>query len=99
MTGSTTGAPTGTTTAAACSNLHPFIDGELDEADAAAFRQHLGVCATCPGELEAAVLADAVAEAGLGVQLGAAARVTDAAAPAPAHAVATAATNGGAATT
>jgi tetratricopeptide (TPR) repeat protein len=52
-------------TAVLCSNLHPFIDGELDEAASAAFRQHLGGCATCPAEFEAAVLADAVAEGNL----------------------------------
>ncbi|HEY0710677.1 MAG TPA: zf-HC2 domain-containing protein [Polyangia bacterium] len=53
-------------TASLCSHLHPFIDGELDEAEASAFRLHLGECAVCPAELEAAMMADAIAETNLG---------------------------------
>jgi cellulose synthase operon protein C len=49
--------------AASCADLHPFLDGELDDARASAFRRHLGACPRCPPELEAAVLTDATAEA------------------------------------
>jgi hypothetical protein len=42
----------------ACANLELFLDGELDDAGANAFRRHLGVCDRCPTQLEATVLAD-----------------------------------------
>ena len=47
---------------ALCEKLHPFVDGELDDQEARAFRLHLGQCRTCAGDLEAAVLCDALAE-------------------------------------
>jgi tetratricopeptide (TPR) repeat protein len=46
----------------ACANLEPFLDGELDDAGATAFRRHLGLCERCPGALEATILADDLAE-------------------------------------
>jgi tetratricopeptide (TPR) repeat protein len=50
---------------AICEKLHPFVDGELDDREAQAFRRHLGECARCPAELEATVLCDALAEEAL----------------------------------
>ena len=34
-----------------CSNLVPFVDGELPDADAAEFRAHLRVCLACQADL------------------------------------------------
>jgi hypothetical protein len=50
---------------AICEKLHPFVDGELDDGEAQAFRLHLGDCSRCPTDLEAAVLCDALAEEAL----------------------------------
>jgi tetratricopeptide (TPR) repeat protein len=52
-------------TSAACANLHPFIDGELDDAGRGAFRAHLAICPRCPAELESTMMCDAVAEEAL----------------------------------
>jgi tetratricopeptide (TPR) repeat protein len=50
---------------AACANLHPFIDGELDDVARGAFRTHLATCSRCPTELETSLMCDAVAEEAL----------------------------------
>lgn len=42
-----------------CGDLVQFIDGELDPARAAAYRLHLGVCTTCPGDLKGHMQLDA----------------------------------------
>lgn len=36
-----------------CDNLGAYADGNIDPADAAAFRAHLAECPTCPEELVA----------------------------------------------
>jgi hypothetical protein len=57
---------------AECENLYLFIDGQLDEAAADRFREHLVACRRCPTALENALVLDAIAEQGLigGQQLG-----------------------------
>jgi hypothetical protein len=49
-----------------CRQVGPFLDGELSAAAAASFRQHLGTCTRCPGELEKFLLLDTLAEQALG---------------------------------
>lgn len=34
-----------------CDDLHAYVDGELDEDEAAGFESHLAICATCTAEL------------------------------------------------
>jgi hypothetical protein len=50
-----------------CSYLHPFLDDELDDNLANAFRLHLGVCDRCAAELEQSILTDELADLALGV--------------------------------
>jgi cellulose synthase operon protein C len=52
--------------AATCADLHPFLDGELEDDRASAFRRHLGVCDRCPTDLEEAILTDEIAGSVLG---------------------------------
>jgi hypothetical protein len=57
---------------AECDNLYLFVDGQLGQAEAARFREHLAGCRRCPTALENALVLDAIAEQGLigGQQLG-----------------------------
>ena len=50
---------------AECDKLYLFVDGQLDEAEAARFREHLAGCRRCPTALENALVLDAIAEQGL----------------------------------
>ncbi len=45
-----------------CDQLGPFVDGELDAAEAAAFRRHLLVCARCQQEMHGLMQLSALSE-------------------------------------
>jgi hypothetical protein len=48
-----------------CETLYLFVDGQLDEAAAALFREHLSWCRHCPAALENALVLDAIADQGV----------------------------------
>jgi hypothetical protein len=48
-----------------CGDLHRFIDGELDDAAAAGFRRHLGLCDRCRNAFERLFLTDILVEQAL----------------------------------
>ena len=45
-----------------CDRVHEFVDGELSEADADAFRDHLATCSACEAELTDALVLAALAD-------------------------------------